>query len=649
MKLLWGGLSVLFAVLLAPTCRADVPSVVAEYDALPVKQRQKWEKDAKEILDKYQSDGVLRREPGMQSYLSDKAFDSLAGTEKDMEEKEYLDAALHWRPNVKDKPYWNANVIGFARLEENGPEYPVPDENEEKKRFALDEQAAGGTLTAEHLLKNNPVWKERIILAARAHWRRLNRYNGRNETEEGANQTQVARYLYGEKVVPQRNSAPERRLERFQAAASGKPLTRAVYISFRTDERFIELDKDGSEALDLAEFKAGFPYQEAEREFVAAAGPDFHLSYPEYRGAATTKTTHLFVELRNSLTKEWDTRFDEPLAPDTALAQFKAEERNAKQEEEKKSPSAHGYVPGRGFLLVGKRVYKEPDQITFDDKRTTLFMQLVKNFTDMGDQAEDASIAVAGKKGTGPFAAIDAALRFQLFDKKEDRLLQTFGYEVHRTGEGDEKSDTRKVYLLLQQFLPSSRRGFVAGGSVLFGPVWGYSNGMENISVKDDPLTPVREDQIRSRVESLTGLVEWTPVLQVHARSGNRYQSGIFYPLAGLKNVEAYLQPRLAFEWNHVLHKTAGSEAHDAYYLRPDIQLGLTLFKNLTLRATYEFYRGTRSRDPDHTYREYSLTVPILKDGDEDLLSLTGTYKQGSQWPNFEAANEFTFGFGAKF
>ena len=388
--------------------------------------------------------------------------------------------------------------------------------------FDADKKKAGGPLDAKGLVGGNESWKGHVEAMAAARWKQA-----RKEPGEAMTLPDIKAYLMreaGGDVLP---TAAEREKTLLKTAGDKiDPVPELTVRSFFRTEAFSRLDRDGSGNIDFREFTAAFPAFEQSAEFCEVAGQDFMISPSDFE--------HLSAEAPNFQ------RFLLALIPSSFVgdvsraalrSHFKAEQTAAEAEARLRDVGPHGFVPGYGFLVHGKRTVQEK-KITYDADQRSVFIRLLKDFTfDDPTTAEPATLAVTKEKGTHATMAIDATFQVDFDPASTFWRRLSVGIDAERNTATDPQVHRQRYYAAANVFV------FHAGSP------------LESHAIR---FAPYVENDDRTDVRRLAGDVIWTPGLHVR-----RLLTSTWMPIG--RHADWYVTPRVVLEFGTVLSESRPS------------------------------------------------------------------------------------------
>jgi len=250
-------------------------------------------------------------------------------------------------------------------------------------------------------------------------------------------------------------------------------------------------------------------------------------------------------------------------------------------------------------------------------------LQLVRDFTATGGGDKPARLASTKPKGQSSITNIDAALRLNFYrpswaDLSKISFAPTLDLDYSKSGLGDSKEEQIDYYLL---------------GDFGFLDSWGITKANR---LKIGPV--YKEDKV-NRIETLTGLIEWTPVLKL----GN-YVTGSEYSVNN--NISFFLQPEISYEFNDIRKKPVDTELVDENFIRFGLSAKVSFGKRVSLGYEYKIRKEQNGKGRTFDIREWDLSWKL---DPNDLYSLSLEYEKGARPPLFEEVNNYTLGLGVSF
>jgi hypothetical protein len=535
------------------------------------------------ILQDFGTNGQLKFD-GMRRYLISKAFVEIdANEDKVIDIDEYLVARLYVKPGVCAPP------------------------SDPASRFTEDKTSGGGPLTAEALYKGNAAWKLHIDQQAAAHWKRT------RQSEDGAlDLAGVRKYLADEKARTSMSSTTESRLEALRKQLNVATLPASVdelpLRGFFRGERFDAIDEDASGSIDASEFASAFATPQEMAEFCAVAGSDFLLNRQEFETPNNEAPS-----LQRALLLVF------PFFGPTPLAELRhhldAQEHAAKAAAKLRNISPHGYVPGRGFLLSGKRKVDQK-KVVYDPDVPATFIRVIQDFTiDSPDAAEPATFSVTKEKGTSASIALDAAIQVTRDPASRTLLGVSAGVDIERNTATDPETDRQRYYVTLDLF-------FFKGGSLF-----------ESHAIQ---FAPFREHDRQKDVKRWAGDIIWVPGLHV-----GRFRTSRWLQIGAHANW--YVTPRLVLE---LAESGDAEDEPNGTHARLELLWGLKAGRfNSTLKT---FHRRGIGNDLGRSY--FGEASAWWNLDDLRRFSLKSSASWGKKSPtDLVNKTKFTIGLGVKF
>ena len=448
----------------------------------------------------------------------------------------------------------------------------------------------------------------------------------------------VARYLAVVANGKLRPRTAKSRNERYLALRSeldhdeSKALKRLVEL-----EIFEDADNDATCSLDVREVKAKLDHPKLLTQFGIISQGDFHIELAEFR---TLMEGDLpgdeDFNLRQVVNAMRSARLDQfPEEEDTRVADvFENQENDQRAEQEQKAKtdaaklvSGTGWVPHRGLVLYGNRKYDEHGKrVEVDWSQPSLLMRVVQDFAVANSRATPAKLNWTKSAGDDAVFGADAAIRFDYYNPAISKRTSpvhwrpAIGLELERSGAGAGAKRLQKYYLWADLFAHHDM-GVWQSSQLQFGPVF------ERETVKN--------------IDKLAGEIEWVPYLLFP-----RFTTGIYQPVLGSSNLHFYLSPRLALEFNELLDAPDDPALVDDSFFRYGARMGLAWGKHLTLDYEANQRRPIDDFGESFFYNEAQLNWSL---DEEKRYTLSLSYKNGEDFPDFESVEEYTAGIGIKF
>lgn len=422
---------------------------------------------------------------------------------------------------------------------------------------------------------------------------------------------------------PLRNAATRMKVLLRGRSLETTSLTLSDFNRLAAHETFEDLDLDHSGVLDQDEFYA-LDYREVEKDFLSIARPlATRISEEDFQAAVEISNIRLSVKLRLAGKKLWDDLIGGDLQS-AKIIQVKL----IALDKAKVSASGPGLIPGGGgWVLSGSRKV-EQKKIVLDETQSAVLLRLIGDYTQTDTKATAATFSWTKDKDNGSVTSINGAVRFD-YKQPNGKFSPTVGIQINHNGTGDNKEDTRKIFLL-GQYSGAVNGSFYRGGLVYIGPVY--------------------EMDIVKHFDKITGLVEFEPILKF-----GRFLTGVWVPLSGQSSqtgdLECFLAPRVALELNHVTHQSTvdldpSKNPESSNLFRYGLLAGIRMYKQLTLKYSLAKRNLLKNLNSRYLYQEVALEVAL---DPNSAYMLTANYKRGEDSPSFKTIETINLGLGIKF
>ena len=575
-------------------------------------------KAALQIIGDYGSGNQLTL-PQLQAYLSDQAFQAI-DLDKDavLQFEEFRDARLYCVYESTNRK-WDCDLRSSA-IEQ-----------------AYDAARQGSDITSESLLESGVRnWRPIIIQQALASWARSGVDPGDKLSVE-----QLAAIL---RMNAERNAQTlATKLNELVAAYRERGDTVSL------DQLEIDIlafalasaDKNASGSVDIFEFLKAFDGPSAVPDYneflqvrpdeggVLVVEPD---AAPLIASGAGASTVTRLIWQQSDL----DQRATETAAGSeqrvSEVARVADEETESEadsilKKKVRRGPFGTAYVKDRGIVFPASAAAYDPklETVAISDSLSVLTLRVVEDFTKAGSKANPGTISWSKDAGSSPDPnfglAIRADWRIDQWNRSATsgwQMRPAFGLQYNRVGRGDDESDVRKAFLILDSEF-GDRTGFIRSQRFQVGPVF-------------------EKDQV-NRIDKLTGLIEWEPVVSLAGLT-----SGVFYQLS--KDISWYVRPRLAIEVNDIRDQPEGSSAVDSNFYRYGAEIGIDLWQRASLTYEYKQRHATDDFDEDYHYQTAKLAWKL---DDLGIFNLTLDFGQGRDTPSFERVEKYSLGLGVKY
>jgi len=283
------------------------------------------------------------------------------------------------------------------------------------------------------------------------------------------------------------------------------------------------------------------------------------------------------------------------------------------------------WIKDKGLVVAGgKTKYNtSKKEYEIDVDKPYLTLQFIEDFTSSGSSAKPATLSWTKPRGGSSVTDIDAAIRLDWYrpswaDLTDISFNPSFGFDYARSGINDDEQEQIEYYLL-GDFAFNKSFGIIKANGLEFGPVY-------------------KEDKVE-RVDTLTGLVQWSPIVNIGG-----YVTGTQLPVTD--NISFFFQPKLSYEFNDIRKQPIDSELEDADILIYNFISKLSIGERLSLEFEYTDRKEQNGLGRSFDFQEWELSWKLDK---TDFYSLTLEYERGAIPPAFDEIDRFTFGLGVRF